>query len=631
MRVIGTAGHVDHGKSSLIEALTGTHPDRLKEEQAREMTIDLGFGWLTLPDGEEVGIVDVPGHRDFIENMLAGIAGIDAVLLVVAADEGIMPQTREHIAILDLLQIPAGVIVLTKTDLVADEAWLGAVESDVHRVLEGTVLEDSPTVRVSARTGSGLSDLLVILNRVLNARPERPDLRRPRLPIDRVFTMSGFGTVVTGTLSEGQLTTGDEVEFLPSGLRSRIRGLQTHRKSVERVMPGSRAAVNLSGTGTEQLRRGEVLTHPGTYQTTRRVDARLRVLADASDHIRHNREVKVFMGSSETLATLRLLGVEELMPGQQGWVQLELQHPIVCVRGDAFVLRRPSPAETLGGGTIVEEHPDGRHKRFDQRVLASLQAIAEGDPADLVFAAAMDLHVAAVRAIVSRSQLTSAVAESALRKLLRAGRLIVIENGTVDSESDLLAMALPQWNKLEDQIDRIVSEHHKRFPLRRGIPREELKSQLGLSTRIFNLVIERRVSDGTLIEAQNSIAMAGYQIQFNDSQRHRVEALIRQFKQSPFSPPALKDCKASAGEEVVNALIELGELVAVSGDVIFRKPDYDFMVDGVQARLAANGQVTLAEVRDLFGTSRKYAQAFLEYLDRKGITRRSGDARVLAS
>jgi selenocysteine-specific elongation factor len=631
MRVIGTAGHVDHGKSSLIEALTGTHPDRLKEEQAREMTIDLGFGWLTLPDGEEVGIVDVPGHRDFIENMLAGITGIDAVLLVVAADEGIMPQTREHIAILDLLQIAAGLIVLTKIDLVSDEAWLGAVESDVRRALEGTLLEDSPTVRVSARTGSGLSDLLVSLNRLLKTRPERPDLRRPRLPIDRVFTMSGFGTVVTGTLTEGQLAIGDEVEFLPSGLRSRVRGLQTHRKSVQRVMPGSRAAVNLSGTGAEHLRRGEVLIHPGTYQTTRRVDARLRVLADASDQIRHNRQVKVFMGSSETSATLRLLGVEQLAPGERGWVQLELQHPIVCVRGDTFVLRRPSPAETLAGGIIVEAHPDGRHKRFDPGLLASLQAIAAGDPRDLVFAAAVDLRVATLREIVTRSQLTLPSAESALDQLLRAGKLIVIENGAGSSGSDSLAMARPEWNKLEEQIDRIVSEHHTRFPLRRGIPREELKSQLGLSTRIFNLVIGRRVSDETLIEAQNSIALAGYQIRFDETQLAKVEALIRQFKQSPFSPPVLKECKAAAGEEVVNALIELGELVAVSAEIVFRKPDYDSMVDSVQARLAGNGQVTLAEVRDLFGTSRKYAQAFLEYLDRKGITRRSGDARVLSS
>ncbi len=263
MRVIGTAGHVDHGKSTLIEALTGAHPDRLKEEQAREMTIELGFGWLTLPNGEEVGIVDVPGHRDFIENMLAGVGGIDAALLVVAADEGVMPQTKEHLAILDLLQIPAGLIVLTKTDLASDPAWLDLVATDIRAAVADTVLEDASIVRVSAKTKSGLNSLIAGLQSLLEQKPSRPDLNRPRLPIDRVFTMSGFGTVVTGTLSDGHLSVGDEIEILPGGSKGRIRGLQTHKKKEERAFPGSRTAVNVSGIGAEQIRRGDVLGHPG--------------------------------------------------------------------------------------------------------------------------------------------------------------------------------------------------------------------------------------------------------------------------------------------------------------------------------------------------------------------------------
>ncbi|HNF95208.1 MAG TPA: selenocysteine-specific translation elongation factor, partial [Anaerolineales bacterium] len=365
MRVIGTAGHVDHGKSTLIETLTGTHPDRLKEEKAREMTIELGFGWLTLPNGEELGIVDVPGHRDFIENMLSGIGGIDAVLLVISADEGIMPQTKEHLAILDLLQIPAGLIVLTKTDLASDSGWLDLVEADIRHAVSGTVLKEAPILRVSARAGTGLKELTHALETLLQEKPARPDLSRPRLPIDRIFTMSGFGTVVTGTLRDGHLSVGDEVEILPSGLQGRIRGLQTHKKKEESAVPGSRTAVNVSGVDVEQIRRGDVLAHPGQYQSTRRIDVRFKALPDISKPLTHGDEVKFFVGASETVAIARLLGTEELKAGEEGWLQLELRDPIVALRGDRYILRRPSPGETLGGGAVVDHQPKGRHKRFD--------------------------------------------------------------------------------------------------------------------------------------------------------------------------------------------------------------------------------------------------------------------------
>ena len=300
MRVIGTAGHVDHGKSTLIAALTGTHPDRLKEEQAREMTIELGFGWMTLPNGEEVGIVDVPGHRDFIENMLSGIGGIDAALLVIAADEGVMPQTREHLAILDILQIPTGIIVLTKTDLAPDSAWLDLVEADIRAAVKDTVMKDAPILRVSAKTKIGLESLVSNLETSLQQEPPRIDLGRPRLPIDRVFSISGFGTVVTGTLLDGQLAIGDDVEILPSGQKGRVRGLQTHKKKEDKAVPGSRTAVNISGIETESIQRGEVVVHPNQYQPTRRIDARFRLLKDVSSVLKHNSEVKFFVGASET-------------------------------------------------------------------------------------------------------------------------------------------------------------------------------------------------------------------------------------------------------------------------------------------------------------------------------------------
>jgi len=322
MRVIGTAGHVDHGKSTLIEALSGIHPDRLREEREREMTIVLGFAWMDLPTGEEIGIVDVPGHRDFIENMLSGIGAIDAAIFVVAADEGVMPQTREHLAILDILQIQGGVIALTKTDLIDDPEWLDLVEADLREEFAETVLDGAPLVRVSAQTGAGIAQLKQILGEVLADNVPRPDLGRPRLSVDRAFTISGFGTVVTGTLTDGSLQVGDEVVILPQNVRGRVRGLQTHKRKEQTAIPGSRTAVNISGVDLQQIQRGDVIIHPGDYPPTRRLDLQFRLLPAVSQPVRHNMEVKLFVGAAEVVARLRLLGIDVLKPGQEGWVQL---------------------------------------------------------------------------------------------------------------------------------------------------------------------------------------------------------------------------------------------------------------------------------------------------------------------
>ncbi len=629
MRVLGTAGHVDHGKSTLIAALTGVHPDRLKEEQAREMTIDLGFGWLTLPNGEEVGIVDVPGHRDFIENMLSGIGGIDAALLVIAADEGVMPQTREHLAILDLLQIPAGLIVLTKTDLAPDNDWLELVEADIRAVVHDTVLQDASIIRVSAKTKSNLEYLISKIQSLLETKPDRPDLNRPRLPVDRVFTMSGFGTVVTGTLSDGHFSLGDEVEILPSGLRGRIRGLQTHKKKEETAVPGSRTAVNISGVEAELLPRGEVVTHPGQYQPARRLDARFRLLKDASTSVRHGDEVKFFTGASETIARLRLLGVERLEPGQEGWIQLELRDPVVTVRGDRYILRRPSPGETLGGGMIVDHQPKGRHKRFDQEVLKSLESLSQGTPAEILFEATMALNAAPLREVVNRSRLEASNAASALQEVLAAGSLIPLEEGELNIQSDSLVIALPHWNILRASILQTVDAYHTSYPLRRGIPREELKSRLKLSPRVFNAVVITLARQEELVDRSAFLARPSHEIRFDSSQQIRIQELEHSFEQNPFNPPSLKDCQAIIGAEVMNALIERGEFVPVSSDVVFRKQDYQEAVRRIRELLQQKETITLAEVRDMLGTSRKYAQALLEHLDATGMTIRDGDARRL--
>lgn len=629
MRVVGTAGHVDHGKSTLVTALTGINPDRLKEEQARSMTIELGFAWLKLPDGEQVGIVDVPGHRDFIENMLAGVGGIDAVLFVVAADEGVMPQTREHLAILDILEIPTGLVVLTKADLIEDPEWFDLVESDVRQVLQGTVLQNAPLLRVSARTGQGLPELKQQLAAVLAQRPPRPDLGRPRLPVDRVFTIPGFGTVVTGTLSDGQLRQGDEVEILPSGLHGRIRSLQTHKKKEDAAVPGSRTAVNISGIDVEQVRRGDVLAQPGKYRPTQRLDVYFRLLPDASAPLKHNSEAKFFVGATEGLARVRLLGVEELAPGEEGWLQLELNDPLVAVRGDHYILRRPSPGETLGGGVVVDPHPARRHKRFDADLLARLAALRHGSPADILFQASLASGAAPARDLTARARLSAEIAAAAFQELLESGQLVLLESGSLLPTSDLLVMAQPQWAVLTARAVTEAEQYHRAFPLRRGLPREELKSRLKLTPRLFNAVLRLWLAGDHLVETGQLLSRPAHQVQWTPAQQILVERLLAKFGASPYAPPVVKDCQTELGEELYTALVDRGDLFPVSPEIVFRKADYSAMVAAVQSHLERENTLTLAQFRDQFNTSRKYAQAFLEHLDATGLTLRDGDFRRL--
>lgn len=627
MYVIGTAGHVDHGKSALIAALTGVHPDRLKEEQERQMTIDLGFGWLTLPDGEEIGIVDVPGHRDFIENMLAGVGGLDAVLLVIAADEGVMPQTREHLAIIDLLNIRRGLIVLNKIDLVSDEEWLALVEDEIRALVHGTVLENAPLIRASAKRGDGLDTLVKAIAQILKGISPRLDLSRPRLPIDRAFTLAGFGTVVTGTLLDGSFRVGDEVLILPKNLRARIRGLQTHKKSETVALPGRRTAINLSGLSVHDLERGDVVTLPGQYQATTRMDVFLRLLPDIQKPLRHGTELKVFHGTAESMALLRLLGTDELRPGGQGFAQLELSRPFVAVRGDRFILRRPSPAETLGGGIVLDPHPARRYRRFDLSTLERLQALHKGQPEDLLLQASLDLLVASLHELSQRANLDEDTAIQAAQTLLKDGSWLALRDLPEVPNPNTIVIATARWKAISEQARAQVTEYHRLYPLRPGIPRQELLQRLKISSAHFAILLERWLAEGMLKENQGRLALPEHEIRFTPAQENQVQALLQRFAQNPFAPPTTAECIQSVGEEIFQALLMRGDLIAVSSEIVFRRADFERMVEYLRQALCREGHLTVAQVRDLFQSSRKYILPFLEYLDAQGLTRRDGDYR----
>ncbi|HEY7059944.1 MAG TPA: selenocysteine-specific translation elongation factor [Chloroflexota bacterium] len=637
MRVIGTAGHVDHGKSTLIKALTGIDPDRLQEEKERGMTIDLGFAWLTLPSGQEVSIVDVPGHERFIKNMLAGIGGIDIALLVVAADESIMPQTREHLAILDLLGVRTGVVALTKCDLV-DQEWLELVQAEVEETLADTTLAGAPLIPVSAMTRAGLDELLATLDRLLDQAPAKPNTGWPRLPIDRVFTIAGFGTVVTGTLVHGELRLGQEVEIEPSGKRGRIRGLQTHKKKAEVVPAGTRVAVNVSGLGTEDLQRGDVLTSPGWLRPTRTVDVRLRLVPDAPRPLPHNALVTFHTGAVEAMARVGLLDHQELPPGESGWAQLRLDQPVAVVKDDLFIVRLPSPSLTVGGGTLVETHPR-RHRRFQEHVLETLEVLERGTPEEIVLEQLQSREPADFATLQKRCALAAQEVQEVVARLVDEGRMVVIdasaaqENGVGPKlQAATVLVSAAGWERLVGQVERVLAAYHQDYPLRRGMAREELRTRLGLDARLFNRVLALLLARGQVAEdGPVLVRLPGHQVVLSAEQQRRVDTLRERLAAAGASPPARGELEGAVGlsPEVVQALVDRGELVEVAADVVYLRETYDELVAAVRAMIAEQGAVTVAGYRDRFQTSRRYALALLEHLDQARVTRRVGDERVL--
>ena len=627
MYIIGTAGHVDHGKSTLITALTGTNPDRLKEEKVREMTIELGFASLRLPGEEEIGIIDVPGHRDFIGNMLAGIGGIDAVLLVIAADEGISAQTREHLSILDLLEIDRGVVALTKTDLVTDPEWLELVEMDIRELLSSTTLSEATIVPVSAKTGAGVPQLLEALEMALVGIPDRKNLGKPRLPVDRVFTLTGFGTVVTGTLLDGSFALGDEVVCLPGGKTGRIRGLQNHHHKLQKIEPGYRAAVNIVNLNYQDIVRGDVIAHTGDYKPTRFLDADFRLLSESPFAIKHNMQVKLFIGSTETTATLRLLGTNRLDPGDRAFIQLRPDHPVVAAKGDRFILRMPSPSETLGGGVVLDPDPQLAYKRFNQSNLERMDKMLSASTQELVSQIIENQKTSSFQNLEAKSALPKEQLFEVLANLQEDGQIVLLQPGNNFTKTTF--MSHTYWEEISQKSKYTLNTYHHSYPFKAGMPREEFKSSLGLSQALFDPVLSL-LADAKLLIAKGSLVWAiDHLVVLTQTQEQTVAPVLADFKANPFSPPDKNQVLLVIGPDLLEGLISSGRLVAVSDSVLFSPDAIAEMQTWVNETIQKNGEVSLAQLRDRFKTSRKYAAAVLEYFDSIGFTYRKGDVRGL--
>ena len=611
MPVIGTAGHVDHGKSTLVQALTGIDPDRLREEKERGLTIDLGFAWLELPSGLEVGIVDVPGHERFIKNMLAGAGGIDLALLVVAADEGPRPQTREHVAILDLLEVPGGVVVITKCDLVEPD-YLDLVQAELEETLDGSLLAGAPALRVSATTGAGLEDLKAAIDTALARLPSKRDIGQPRVPIDRAFTIKGFGAVVTGTLIDGWLEVGQELEVLPGGLRCRVRGLQRHRTKVDSIGPGTRTAVNLAGIREEDLHRGMTIARPGGVAVANSLVVRLQASGILSHALDHDAEVTLLCATAEAQAKVRLLDADSLKPGQQAWSQLLLEPGVPAVVGDHVVLRTPN--ETVAGGRIVTIN-GRRLRRNHAATLDALEQRLAGSPESRVVEAlsAGPLSRSALAAIVG---LEAGVLDETLAEL--RGRLEIAERRGLLYRNEWAvakgaAVLLAATTYLASQ------------PLRASLPREHLRGAVRLDSQAFDLLIEVMAEDGSIELRSAGVAPFGYEPHLSGPQAAEAEAFLRSLRALPYSPAPEKLPAAP----LLAFLAERGEIVDTGTGVVFAAEAFAEMLERTRAHIETSGSVSLAEVRDMFGNSRKYAQAFLEHLDALHITRRTGDVRTL--
>lgn len=622
--IIGTAGHVDHGKTALIKALTGIETDRIKEEKKRGITIELGFAYLDLPDGEKAGIIDVPGHEKFVKNMLAGAGGIDLALLVVAADEGFMPQTREHLGILSLLNISEGIIVVTKKDMV-DEDWLEIVCDEVRQEVQGTFLENAQIIPVSSYTGEGIEQLRQAIFTMIDQKTQIKNLDVPfRIPVDRIFSVEGFGTVITGTLIEGTMKVGDPVTVYPSRIESRIRNLQVHSQDVQEAYAGQRVAVNLAGLKKTDLNKGDVIAVPDSMHTTMMIDIHLTVLKDCDREIRNATRLHLYHGARDILCKIVLLDRDSVGAGESCYAQLRLEEEIAVKTGDRFVLRFYSPVETIGGGVILDSNPF-KHKRNDAVVLESLKLKEGGSDREKISAALRDysarfetLDFLQIQTGIPKEQF-----EQQINKL--------IKDKVAFRVSDNVVIHTDYLNRLKDSAVKLLESYHKENSLREGMKKDEFRNKLikyediSVVDKITDSLVNRKV----LKYVNNCVALADFEVQ-QDNNQQEIENAFLQGGFSPESPDqiAARFPKVKNFKQVLESLVNTGKLVRVEEKILLHADYYNKALTLAKEHVDQNGQITLAEMRDLMGASRKFAVAVLEYWDKRGITKKVGDART---
>jgi selenocysteine-specific elongation factor len=626
--VVGTAGHIDHGKTSLVRALTGIDTDRLPEEKARGITIDLGFAFLEEPDGLTIEIVDVPGHERFVKNMLAGVGGIDLAMLVIAADEGVMPQTREHLAICSLLHITTGVVVLTKTDLVEPD-WIELVTEDVAALVRGTFLEGAPVLPVSARTGQGLAELRGTLRDLARRVPTRATDQWPRLPIDRVFTVKGFGTVVTGTLTAGRFRVDDRVEIFPRGAQAKIRGLQVHGRPVTEALAGQRTAINLQSLERTAIERGDVAGLAGTFVASVLVDGTLELLADAPRPVKTRDRVRFHVGTSEIMARVLLLGRTALEPGERTFARFRLEAPLVARPGDRFVVRSYSPVVTIGGGTLLEIDPP-RLRRKAPALVAHLELLERGTPEQVVEEHVHHAGMAGVRVAALSGRV--AFGPEHLRRLLdgleRDGRVVAIERDWFLHPESV--------GRLRELVLRTLERFHAANPLRPGMSREELRGRAGApDDRLFAHLLTVLDAGGAVKAERDKVRLAAHEVRLSAEQQRVVDQVEAAFLEAEAAPPSPEEALARAGvtgdeeHELFQILLEARKVVRVKESLYFHTSALEAIQAKVVALLRERREIAPGDVKDLLGISRKYAIPLLEYLDARRVTSRVGERRVL--
>ena len=625
--VAGTAGHIDHGKSSLVQALTGIDPDRLKEEKERGITIDIGFAHLELEDGLTLGIVDVPGHERFVKNMLAGVGGIDLVMLVIAADEGVMPQTREHLAICQLLRVRSGLVVLTKADL-AEPEWLELVQEDVRSFLRGSFLDGAPILPVSAKTGQGLPALRETLLALARAVPSRSIDATFRLPIDRVFTIRGFGTVVTGTVAAGQLALDERVEVYPRALQAKVRGIQTHGRPVSMAAAGQRAAVNLQGVERAAIERGDVLSLPGLLQPTYMLDATCELLADAPAPLRPRQRVRFHVGTSEVMARVHPVTGAAIEPGQAGYVQLRLEAPVIALPRDRYVIRSYSPMVTIGGGELLDVAPS--KARRSAGLVERLRTLETGTPT-----AVLESHIRRVGGggarpaeLRARTPFGPEALRGYLQDLVARERVLL-----VDREWYVHAETA---ERLARDASAALAAFHAREPLKPGMSKEELRTRLGgLEERVFLALLERFAAAGLLVVDKDKVRGAAHAVRLPPAHHAASDRLEAEFRTAGVAPPTLEEAFAKLGlagpsaQAMDQLLVEGRRLVRIREGLYFHAEPLQAAVGRVLAFLQEHRAITPQEIKDLLGISRKYAIPLLEWLDTQRLTVRVGDKRVL--